>query len=170
LSASVPGKTHVEKLALSHVLAEFDCSSAPLNRFLQSFALINQSAGSSATYVAIIGTAVAGYHSLTVGQANFDDAPERLAKGLPRHPIPVMIIARLAVDRRFQGQGLGSALLRDAFLRTLAAAEIAGIRGVIVHAKDERASAFYEHFGFTPFGEKSLTLYRLLKDIKARPI
>jgi predicted N-acetyltransferase YhbS len=80
-----------------------------------------------------------------------------------------MIIARLAVDHRFQGQGLGSLLLRDAMRRGLAAAEIAGMRGVIVHAKDQAAAGFYQSFGFVPFVDKPLTLYRLLKDIRARP-
>ncbi len=79
-----------------------------------------------------------------------------------------MTIARLAVDLRFQGQGLGAALLRDAMRRTLAAAEIAGIRGVVVHAKDERAADFYKLFGFAPFADAPLTLYRLLKDIRTR--
>ncbi len=167
----VPGteKPRVEKLNAEHSLADFDCGSPPLNRFLQAFALTNQKSGSSVTYIALIGSAVAGYYSLVVGEAAFDDAPERLAKGLPRHPIPVMIIARLAVDLRMQGRGFGAALLADAMRRTLAAADIAGIRGVIVHAKDARAAAFYGRFGFTPFPEMPLTLYRLLKDIRARP-
>ena len=169
MSAPVPDKPRIEKLTLAHALADFDCGSAPLNRFLQSFALINQGMGSSATYLAMVADAVAGYHSLTVGAASYNDAPERLAKGLPRYSIPVMVIARLAVDRRFQGQGFGSALLRDAMRRTIAASDIAGMRGVIVHAKDEPAAAFYRRFGFTPFPERPLTLYRLLKDIRARP-
>lgn len=169
MSASDEDKPRVEKLTAAHPLANFDCGTPPLNRFLQSFALTNQNSGSSVTYLALVEPTVAGYHSLVVGEADFDDAPERLAKGLPRHPIPVMIIACLAVDRRFQGQGLGPALLRDAMRRTLAAAEIAGIRGVIVHAKDERAAAFYARFGFTPFPKRPLALYRLLKDIRARP-
>ena len=162
-------KPRIEKLTPAHVVGDFDCGNAPLNRFLQAFALINQYAGSSATYLAMIGDAVAGYHSLTVGAASYGDAPERLAKGMPRHPIPVMVIARLAVDRRFQGRGLGAGLLADAMRRTLAASEIAGMRGVIVHAKDDHAAAFYKRFGFTAFPEKPFTLYRLLKDIRARP-
>ena len=162
-------KPYIEKLTPAHAVEDFDCGSAPLNQFLQSFALINQYAGSSATYLAMVGTAVAGYHSLTVGAASYEDTPERLSKGMPRHPIPVMVIARLAVARRFQGRGLGAGLLADAMRRTLAASEIAGMRGVIVHAKDDRAAAFYERFGFTAFPEKPLTLYRLLKDIRARP-
>ena len=167
---SVPGraKPRVEKLDRAHSLAGFDCGSEPLNRFLQAFALTNQKSGSSVTYVALAGATVAGYYSLVVGEAAFQDAPERLAKGLPRHPIPVMIIARLAVDLRFQGKGFGAGLLADAMRRTLAAADIAGIRGVVVHAKDARAAEFYARFGFAAFPKRPLTLYRLLKDIRAR--
>jgi GNAT superfamily N-acetyltransferase len=169
LSAPGADKPRVEKLTASHSLTVFDCGVPSLNRFLQSFALSNQNSGSSVTYLALAEFAVAGFYSLVVGEANFDDAPERLAKGLPRYPIPVMIIARLGVDRSFQGKGLGAALLRDAMRRTLSAAEIAGIRGVIVHAKDERAAAFYTRFGFAPFPQMPFVLYRLLKDIRARP-
>lgn len=167
---SDPSKPVIEKLAAVHAVEKFDCGNAALNKFLHSFALVNQSAGSSVTYLAMVGEAVVGYYSLTVGAAKYDDAPERLGKGMPRHPIPVMVIARLAVDRRFQGHGMGSGLLADAIRRTLAASEIAGIRGVIVHAKDEDAAAFYAKFGFTAYPEMPLTLYRLLKDIKARPL
>lgn len=162
-------KPRVEKLTAAHSLADFDCGSEPLNRFLKSFALSNQNSGSSVTYVALVGSAVAGYFSLVVGEAAFDDAPERLAKGLPRYPIPVMIIARLAVDLRIRGRGFGAALLADAMRRTLAVADIAGIRGVVVHAKDAHAAEFYARFGFSPFPKKPLVLYRLLKDIRARP-
>lgn len=169
MSTSDADKPRVEKLNATHLVSDFDCGVEPLNRFLQSFALTNQNSGSSVTYLALVGHTVAGYHSLVVGEANFDDAPERLAKGLPRHPIPIMIIARLAVDLRIRGRGFGAALLRDAMWRTLAAAEIAGIRGIIVHAKDERAAAFYLRFGFAPFPKRPLALYRLLKDIRARP-
>jgi GNAT superfamily N-acetyltransferase len=160
-------KPYIEKLAAGRRLVEFDCGSAPLNRFLHAFALANQNAGSSATYLAMVGLRVAGYHSLVVGTTSHD-ASGRLAKGLARHPIPVLVIARLAVDREFQGRGLGAALLRDAMRRALMAAEIAGIRGVVAHAKDERAVAFYRHFGFVAFNQNPLTIYRLLKDIRAR--
>lgn len=162
-------KLHIEKLDRSHVLRDFDCGYTSLNRFLQSFALGNQYADSSATYVAVADATVAGYHTITFGSIKYDDAPERLARGLPRYPISAMIIGRLAVDRRFQGRGLGSALLGDAMRRGLAASEIAGMRGIIVHAKDQRAAEFYRGFGFMPFVDRPLTLYRLLKDIRARP-
>ncbi len=159
-------KPHVEKLGAAHKLAEFDCGLAPLNHFLRQHALNCQRADSAQTYVAMIGETVAGYHSLAVGNILFDDAPERLTKGLPRHPVPVVVLARLAVDLRFRGLSLGSGLLRDALRRTQMVSEIAGVRGLVVHAKDDEAKAFYEHFGFASFVGKPLTLFRLLKDIR----
>lgn len=155
----------IERLRSDHAVSAFDCGVPALNRFLQTFALASQKAGSARTYVAMIDDAVAGYHSLTVGDVTYDDAPERMAKGLPHHPVPAMILARLAVDLRFRGQGIGADLLRDALERTIAVAQIAGVRAVIVHAKDDQAKAFYEHFGFVAFPGRSLTLYRLLKDV-----
>jgi GNAT superfamily N-acetyltransferase len=166
LSGRVRPKPQIEKLDANHVVADFDCGVDALNRFIRVHALNSQRAGSAQTYVAVVNDTVAGFHSLTVGDVLYQDAPERLAKGLPRHPVPVMIIARLAVERRFDGQGLGSGLLLDALRRTKMVSEIAGVRGVVVHAKDEAAAAFYRHFGFTEFPQKPLTLFRLLKDIR----
>lgn len=160
-------KPRIEKLNAAHDVAGFDCGVAALNRFFQTYAMVNQKADSAQTYVALIGDVVVGYYSLTVGDVSYDDAPERLAKGLPHHPIPVMILARLAVDRKFHGRHIGAGLLLDVLRRILAAAEIAGIRGVVVHAKDDSAKAFYEHFGFVAFRQRPLTLYALLKDIRA---
>ena len=97
-----------------------------------------------------MGVAIAGYYTLAVGQVSYEDSPERLTKGLARHPVPIMLLARLAVDRRWQGQGVGKALLRDAMQRTLQAADIAGIRSFAVHAKNEEAKRFYRHFDFIP--------------------
>lgn len=154
------------KLRRSHAIDDFDCGTAALNRFLQRFALANQSAGTSQTYVAENGDSVAGYYSLAVGRIEYGDAPERLAKGIARHPVPVMLLARLSVDRDWQGKGLGSALLADALRRTLQAADIAGIRALVVHAKDEPAKAFYEHFDFAPLPQNPLHLSLLLKDIR----
>ncbi|BBF94446.1 GNAT family N-acetyltransferase [Blastochloris tepida] len=162
-----PGSVHIEKLGPGHDTARFDCGHPALNRFLQAFALQNQKSGSSQTYVAVIDDAVAGYHCLTVGDVSLEEAPERMARGMPRHPVPVMIVARLAVDRAYQGRKLGGALLKDALRRTLAAADIAGIRAVIVHAKDDKARAFYERFGFARFPAQPLTLFLLLKDLRA---
>ncbi len=156
----------IEKLGAGHAVGGFDCGREELNRFLIRFALANQQAGSARTYVAVAAEAVVGYYSLAVGEVAYGGAPERLSKGLARHPIPIMLLARLAVATTWQGKGLGSGLLKDAMLRTLQAAEIAGIRALAVHAMDEQARVFYEHFGFAPSPTDPLHLFQLLKDIK----
>lgn len=94
------------------------------------------------------------------------DAPDRVKKGLARHPIPVMILARLAVDLRYQGMNLGRGLLKDAIYRTLQASEYAGIRAIFVYAKDNKARKFYEKFGFEPSPIDPLKLMLLIKDAK----
>ena len=156
----------VEKLSRSHAVERFDCGVEALNRFLVRFALQSQLSEASQTYVALIDTQVAGYYTLAVGQVEYDDAPERLTKGLARHPVPIMVLARLAVSLSWRGKGLGGALLKDAMQRTVRAAEIAGIRAFFVHAKDDQARAFYEHFDFVPSLTDPYHLFRLLKDIR----
>lgn len=157
----------VEKLRRDHIVEGFDCGREPLNRFLVQHALPNQLANASQTYVAVDGNHVIGFHTLVVGDVAFADAPERLKKGLARHPVPIMLLARLAVDKGWQKRGLGPALLKDALLRTLQAADIAGIRAMVVHAKDQDAKAFYEHFDFAASSTDPLHLFLMLKDIKA---
>ncbi len=157
----------VEKLRRDHVLEGFDCGKEPLNRFLIRNALQSQQANASQTYVVIAADRVVGYHTLAVGEVAYGGAPERLKKGLARHPIPIMLLARLAVSRDWQGRGVGPALLKDALLRTLQAADIAGIRAFAVHAKDDDARAFYEHFDFVASPADPMHLFLLLKDIKA---
>jgi GNAT superfamily N-acetyltransferase len=147
-------------------MQEFECGTEELNRFLERFALINQRAGSVLTYVAHQSNLVVGYYSLAVGSVAYAEAPARVAKGLARHPVPVMLLARLAVDRRWHGQGLGGGLLKDALRRTLQAADIAGIRALLVHAKDEAARAFYERFDFEPSPTDPFHLFVVLKDIR----
>ena len=163
---SPPVSLRIEKLGPSHEFTAFDCGSPALNRFLKLHALANLRSGSAQTYVAVALDGVIGLYSLTVGEVAYDAAPERLAKGLPRYPIPVIILARLAVDRRHQGRRIGAGLLIDALRRTCDAAEIAGVRAIPVHAKDEAAKAFYQHAGFEPFQHKPFTLYLLLKDAR----
>jgi GNAT superfamily N-acetyltransferase len=156
----------IEKLQRTHAVDEFDCGREALNRFLARYALQNQQAGASQTYLALADDAVVGYYTLVVGQVEHDAAPERLTKGLARHPVPIMLLARLAIATSWQGKGLGSGLLKDAMQRTLQAADIAGIRAFAVHAKDDEARAFYEHFGFSPLPSDPYHLFRLLKDIR----
>ena len=159
--------TAVRKLDASHEVDAFDCGKEPLNRFLQRHALVDQKAGSAQTYVVCREQRVAGYYSLAVGAVEHADAPGRVGKGLVRHPIPVMLLARLAIDRAEQGKGLGKALLKDALLRTAQAAEIAGIRALLVHAKDDEARAWYEQFDFEPSPTDPYHLFLLMKDLRA---
>lgn len=156
----------IEKPRADHEVAGFDCGREELDRFLARFALMNPQAGSSQTYVARAGDAVVGFYSLAVGEVAYDSAPARLRKGLARHPVPLMVLTRLAVARAWQGRGLGAGLLKDAMRRTLQAADIAGIRALAVHAKDEAARAFYEHFDFVPSPTDPLHLFVLIKDLK----
>ena len=156
----------IEKLRPEHAVEAFDCGREELNRFLQRFAMTNQRAGSAQTYVALSGESVVGYYSLAVGEVAYDDAPQRLNKGLARHPVPIMLLARLAVATGWQGHGLGAGLLKDAMLRTLQAADIAGIRAMAVHAMDDRARDFYAHFGFAPSPTDPLHLFLLIKDLR----
>jgi GNAT superfamily N-acetyltransferase len=152
----------VEKLRRDHPVENFDCGREGLNRYLVRYAWQNQQAGAAQTYVGIVGEIIVGYHSLAVASMTLEDAPERQTKGLAKHPVPVMLLARLATDHRWQGK----ALLRDAMQRTLQAAEIAGIRALAVHAKDEEARRFYEHFDFVPSPTDPMHLFVLLKDVR----
>ncbi len=156
----------VEKLRRDHPVENFDCGRAELNRYLVRFAWQNQQAGAAQTYLGMVGESVVGYHTLAVAHVTLEDAPERLTKGLAKDPVPVMLLARLATDLRWQGKGVGKALLRDAMQRTLRAAEIAGIRALAVHAKDEAARSFYEHFDFIPSPTDPMHLFVLLKDVR----
>jgi GNAT superfamily N-acetyltransferase len=125
-----------------------------------------QSASSAQTYVGLVNDSVVGYYSLAVGQVEYSDASERLRKGLARHPVPIMLLARLAVHKKWQGKGVGRALLRDATLRTIQASEIAGIRALVVHAKDDAAKRYYEQFDFVPSPTDPLHLFVLLRDLR----
>lgn len=156
----------IEKLRRDHPVEGFDCGRDELNRYLVRYAWQNQQANASQTYVGVVDGAVAGFYTLAVGQVMREEAPERLTKGLARHPIPIMLLARLAVDRRWHGQGVGKALLKDAMHRTLQAADIAGIRALAVHAKDEEARRFYQHFDFVPSPVDPMHLFVLLKDVR----
>ena len=157
----------IAKLAIEHDATNFDCGQEDLNDFISRYALAGQRANISQTYVAVQGAEIVGYHTLVVGSVVYEGAPERLGKGIPRHPIPVLLLARLAVDERWQGKGLGAALVVDAMRRTLQVADIAGVRAMLIHAKDEAAREFYTYLGFEPFPGEPLVLYRLVKDLRA---
>ncbi len=157
----------VRKLAGSDVVEFFVCGQPALNQFLQRFALVNQKSNSAQTYVSCHSGSVVGFYSLTVGSVEPAAAAPRVIKGIPQHPVPVMILARLAVDLRQQGAGLGKALLKDAVLRTAQAADIAGIRALLVHAKDEPARQWYLNWEFEPSPSDPFHLFLLMKDLKA---
>lgn len=157
----------VRKLTASDRVDAFDCGQPALNQFLQRFALVNQKANSAQTYVCCRGDAVVGFYSLAVGSVDPAAAPERVMKGLARHPVPVMILARLAVDSAHQRKNLGQALLKDALLRTAQAADIAGVRCLLVHAKDDAARQWYESWEFEPSPSDRHHLFLMLKDLIA---
>lgn len=155
----------IEKLRREHQLDGFDCGKEDLNRFLKRQAWNNQQAHSAQTYVLAKELAVIGYYSLAAGSVTHDEATERAKKGLARHPIPVILLARLAVDVSVQGKGIGPALLKDALLRAASAADTIGARAVLVHAKDNNAKGFYEHFDFQASPTDPYHLMLIMKDL-----
>lgn len=159
LSAPLPLNTN-------HQMEGFDCNKPALNDWLLRHARQAQGSGSARTFVVCDENRVAGYFSLTVGQIDTLEAPQRVRRGMGQYPIPVVILARLAVDTGYQGRGLGFGMLQDAIRRTLKIAEQAGIRALLTHPIDAEAEAFYRRFGFesTPVRERQLIL--LLKDAR----
>ena len=156
----------IDKLGRGHDLSGFDCGNPTLNVWLQRYAWTNQQADSARTYVALEGDRVVGYYALTTGSVHKHESPQRIAKGLANHPIGIVLLARLAVDRTQQGRGLGKALLFDGLTRIQEAADIVAVRAVMVHAIDEAARRFYEHFGFEPSPLDPFQLLLLLKDVR----
>jgi GNAT superfamily N-acetyltransferase len=136
-----------QKLRVDHDLSRFKCGELALDDWLRRRALQNEGTGASRTYVVCMDLLVVGYYALAVGAVAHASASGRVRRNMPE-PVPVMIIGRLAVDQEFHGHGLGQGLLRDAVLRTLQAADIAGIRAILVHAISGDAQRFYERHGF----------------------
>lgn len=155
-----------QPLDARHQLDGFDCGKPTLSDWLQRHARQAQSGGSARTFVVCDGDRVAGYFSQTVGQIDTLEAPERLRLGMGQYPIPLVILARLAVDLDYQGQGLGFSMLQDAIRRTIAIAEQAGIRALLTHPIDAEAEAFYRRFGFEPTPVRERQLVLLLKDAR----
>jgi len=155
----------IEKLRREHLLDSFDCGKEDLNRSLKRQAWNSQQAHSAQTYVLVKDLRVLGYYSLAAGSVTHEEATERVRRGLARHPIPVILLARLAVDASVHDKGLGSALLKDALLRTAQAADAIGARALLVHAKDDTAKAFYEHFTFEASPSDPYHLLLIMKDL-----
>jgi GNAT superfamily N-acetyltransferase len=156
-----------QPLEPDHVLERFDCGRASLNLWLIRHARQAGAVGSARTYVIVDSRQgrVVGYHALTAASIEREAATARATKGMPQYPIPVVLLARLAVDVSVTESGLGSWLLRDAMLRTLAAAQTIGVRAMLVHAIDEEARAFYLRHGLEPSPSDPLHLMILIKDI-----
>ena len=154
-----------EPLADHHRTAGFDSGVADLDDWLKRRALSNQSSGATRTFVVCEAGDVIAYFALASGGVAVKAGPGRFRRNMP-DPIPVVILARLAIDRRHQGRGLGRQLVRDAALRVLAAAESIGVRGLLVHAISDQARAFYEAVGFDPSPLDPMTLMVTLADLR----
>jgi GNAT superfamily N-acetyltransferase len=146
-----------EKQTASHDVSQFVCGKPALDTWLRRRALQNEETGASRTYVLCAGNEIAGYYALATGAIAHAESAGRVKRNMP-DPVPVIIIGRLAIASRFQGRGIGAALLRDAVLRTIQAAKIAGIRAILVHSNSEQAKRFYEKHGFIPSPADPMTL------------
>ena len=158
---------HPQPLSRDHDVSSFDCGVESLNHWFSHHALQAHHAGSAKTFVVLTETGIlAGYFSLTVGQIDVMEAPARIAKGMGQFPIPVILLARLAVDKRWQRKGVGGSMLREAVLKTLVLSENVGIRAILVHPLNNSAKEFYRKYGLiiSPVREQQLLL--LLKDAK----
>ena len=144
-------------LAAEHELDPFSSGTEPLDDWLKRRARQNEASGASRTYVIAEGRRVVGYYSLAAGSVLHEAATGRVRRNMP-DPVPVALLGRLAIDRGWQGRGLGGALLRDAVLRVIGAAETIGVRALLVHAISDEAKAFYEHWGFRASATDPMTL------------
>lgn len=163
----------IEKLDTKfHDRKSFDCGVEELNIFLKQHANQNQSKNLSKTYVAVVSSKqdhkmIYGYYSLSAGQIQYDNLPEQFKSKLPRYPIPIARIGRLAVDKNFKGQGVGGFLLHDALGNILRITEKIGLFAVVVDAKNENAKLFYKKYGFIELQETGLTLFHTIETIKS---
>lgn len=153
-------------LTAAHHTHQF-CSGKPvLDDWLKKHAFSGEKSGGTRTYVVTDDDTVIAYYSVAYGSVEAQTAPERITKGMGKYPVPVLLLARLAVDRKFQGRGIGPALLKDALMRAVGASETAGLRAVLVHALDQEAKEFYLKFDFQEFPSNDLHLILLMKDIR----
>ena len=149
-----------------HLLGNLTSGATALDDWLKRRARANQASGASRTFVVCEGDAAVGYYALASGGITLQDAPGRFSRNMP-NPIPVVGLARLAVDQAYQGRWLGRALFRDSAQRVVNAADVIGIRGVVVHALSEEAKAFYLALGFDPSPNDPMTLMVTLQDLRA---
>jgi GNAT superfamily N-acetyltransferase len=154
-----------EPLAVDHELESFDSGIAPLDDWLKRRARRNELEGASRTFVVCAARRVVGYYSLAAGSVSHRVAIGKIRRNMP-DPVPVVLLGRLAIDRAWQGKGLGADLLRDVAIRSLAAAEIIGARAILAHAISPDAKAFYEKHGFRPSPVESMTLMVTLEEAR----
>lgn len=161
--------TQPEPLAKRHLLDAFACGETALDAWLKKYARAAQGSGSARVYVTTTdGQTVVGYYALAAAQVEAEEATERVSKGEPgRRPIPVVLLARLVVDRNHQHVGVGRSLLQDAVLRSLHAADAIGVRAMLIHAKHDSARKWYERYGFERSPADPLHLLLLIKDLRA---
>lgn len=157
----------VEPIDARHEIGEFDCGVAELTDWLRRIAFAAHRSDSARVYVVHREQRVVGYYALATGAVMKADMPPRLARGLGEHPVPVILLARLAVDLGEQGRGIGTLLLRDALIRVAGAAEIVGARALLIHAQNEAARAWYlRQAEFDPSPVDPLQLMLLMKDLR----
>lgn len=159
--------TAPQPLAAHHVLDQFACGEASLDDWLKRRGLANQLSGASRTFVvADPDGRVYGYYAMAAGAVSHQAATSSVRRNMP-DPVPVMVLARLAVDHRAHGLKLGASLLQDAVRRTVSVAQNAGVRALLVHALNDRAKQFYEHYGFQESPQHPMTLMLRLHQVKS---
>jgi len=158
------------KLTNTDDLAGFTCGNEELDIWLTKYAFVSHQSGMARVFVSTVDSEddeVAGFYALATGGVEHDLAPQRVTKGVPRHPVPVTVLTRMGVATKYKRNGLGYALLRDALVRVNAAADEVGIRALLIHAKNEEARAFYMSFAeFEPAPTDPLHLFLLMKDLR----
>jgi predicted GNAT family N-acyltransferase len=162
--------TAPELLTPAHDCTAFGCGKPPLNQYIKKYALVNQESEIARTYVTTCENRVVGYYSLAFGSISHEHATRKIKDELPQYPIPIILLARLAVDAKEKGNRLGEGQLRDAMLRTIQAANIGGLQAMLTHAKDDEAKSFYEKYGFESSPTDELHLMLSIKDIGANLI
>jgi GNAT superfamily N-acetyltransferase len=161
-----PDAPKLVPLAAEHDVSSFNCGKPEFDKWLSDYALASHKADLARTWVLVEDDRVIGYFSLVMGHVRPEDAPQKLVQGVPRYPVGMVLLARLAVDGSAQGRGLGADLLAHALVLACRAGEVVAARLVAVDAIDEQAAAFYRRWGFVPVPEQPLKLYRRIKDIR----
>lgn len=161
------GLSSIVPLDVTHDLSAFRCGKPELDDWLRRYALVSHQIGGARTYVTCEANVVRGFWSVSVSSIEFANVSRKMRKGLGRYPVPVILIARLAVDERAQGRRVSESLLIDALGRSVSVADEVGVRAVVVHAMDDDARAFYERYGFERSPTNPYHLLLLIQDIEA---